>query len=353
MNNDILNLIFNSLWYLDINNCRLVCKNWNNAIKENNYQYKRIVIDQIKQIFPIKSYKSFNFCNNLSDQNYFYFLNLLPNNFSNDSELNHQYNLIEIIDNKIYFKGTDEGGDRVVFLNGPIPKFNFKDPFILPVKNGNTWNLFLSNLYYFEITVGKDQFREEWDDECVAIGFVNRDNNSYSLSTNIGYQVGWKYGSFGYHSDDGAIFTGNSIHNETDIEEDWGPGDTVGAGILFENNSIKVFFTKNGKFLGFYTNLHFLNLNDYQLTPAVSIDTSYPVEVNFGQEQFVFNLTPMLQDSYRLPKKIPNNFKNNVININDIYKFEKNVPYKTDDQILEEISSNFLQDLLVQFIMNG
>jgi len=58
----------------------------------------------------------------------------------------------------------------------------------------------------------------------------------------------------------------------------------------------------------------------------------------------------MLQDSYRLPKEIPKNFKDNVININDIYKFDKNVPYKTD---LEEISSNFLQDLLVQFIMNG
>ena len=349
MNNDILNLIFNSLWYLDINNCRLVCKKWNNAVKENNYQYKRIVIDQLKEIFPIKSFKNFNFCNKLSDQNYFYFLNFLPNGFSHDFELDHQYNLIEIQKNKIFFKGSYQGGDRVVFLNRPIPKFNFKDPFLYPIRNGDSYNLFLSNLYYFEITVGKDQFREGWEDECVGIGFTNREIN-YS---NIGYQVGWRYATFGYHSDDGGIFIGNPIHSDQEKMEPWGSGDTVGAGVLFKNNRIKVFFTKNGKFLGFFTDLHFIDINDYLLTPSISVDNSYPIEVNYGQDPFIFNINLILQDSYVIPKKKPINFSNNYFNLKDIYKFSNNVSYKTDEELLEEISSNFLQDLLVQFIMNS
>jgi hypothetical protein len=54
--------------------------------------------------------------------------------------------------------------------------------------------------------------------------------------------VGWYTGSYGYHSDDGEKFGGDG--EGSSYGETFGPGDIVGCGADFQNNTL--FFTKNG-----------------------------------------------------------------------------------------------------------
>lgn len=51
---------------------------------------------------------------------------------------------------------------------------------------------------------------------------------------------GWDLGTYGYHADDGGIFNDGKIKEG----ETFGPGDTVGCGVDFRDNTL--FFTKNG-----------------------------------------------------------------------------------------------------------
>lgn len=55
---------------------------------------------------------------------------------------------------------------------------------------------------------------------------------------------GWDLGTYGYHADDGKVFNNEMIREW----ETFGPGDTVGCGVDFRNNTL--FFTKNGKLQG-------------------------------------------------------------------------------------------------------
>ena len=347
MNIEIINLIYNYLWYSDINKSRLVCKRWNEAVNNNNYQYKRMVIEQLNSIFLIKKNEvKINFRSKIHPRIYLFFIKLIPDNFFDYTFLQGS-NKIIIESDTIYFDGLNEGGDRIVFLNRSIPK----GPFILPIKNKNSYNLYLSNVYYFEIKIEQNQFRNGWDNECVSLGFCNRDFNSGC----VGYQVGWLKGTFGYHSDDGGIFIESGGHHTQDLDEPWGPGDVVGAGVVYLNKIIKIFFTKNGKFLGFFASKKVYKFRDYNLTPAISVDSSYPIKVNFGHNQFVFPIENMILDYYKSPSQslIKHNCLHNYnVSMNQIINYDKDNSYKDENQTLEEISSNFLQDLLVQFIMN-
>ncbi|KAI5811980.1 hypothetical protein BZA77DRAFT_253909 [Pyronema omphalodes] len=55
---------------------------------------------------------------------------------------------------------------------------------------------------------------------------------------------GWDHNTWGYHGDDGYKFH-NTVHRLGFIET-YGAGDTVGCGVI----AGRLFFTKNGKFLG-------------------------------------------------------------------------------------------------------
>jgi hypothetical protein len=61
--------------------------------------------------------------------------------------------------------------------------------------------------------------------------------------------VGWSKGSWGYHSDDGRIYSENS-YTERALEygQPFGNKDIIGCGVDLKTWS--VFWTKNGKHLG-------------------------------------------------------------------------------------------------------
>jgi len=117
--------------------------------------------------------------------------------------------------------------------------------------------------------------------ECVAIGLSTR---SFSPSNKM---PGWDLTSYGYHGDDGGIF-----HGQGDMLKlygpAFGPGDTVGCGL--EYSTRRIFFVKNGTFLGYAFDECPKEVVNDGLYPTVGIDTECPVFMNFGERPFMFDL---------------------------------------------------------------
>jgi hypothetical protein len=126
--------------------------------------------------------------------------------------------------------------------------------------------------YYFEITIKDCGLRG-----YIGIGFTDEDFKNYR-------QPGWESNSYGYHGDDGNLFH-EPLRPDTGFGPTFSTNDIVGAGS--DHLKQKIFFTKNGKLVGRYI-------------PNEVKDTLYPtiglhsrgekVEVNFGQQNFAYNL---------------------------------------------------------------
>jgi hypothetical protein len=113
---------------------------------------------------------------------------------------------------------------------------------------------------------------------------------------------GWDSCSYGYHGDDGGIFhaTGNMLRTYGPV---YGKGDTVGCGVDYSRHAI--FFTHNGKFLGYA----FENLSVEQLQrdwyPVVGLDTNCPIVCNFGIDKpFAYDLRGMLKRDAPVLRKL-------------------------------------------------
>ena len=120
--------------------------------------------------------------------------------------------------------------------------------------------------------------------ECAAIGLSTK---SFSSSNKM---PGWDDTSFGYHGDDGGIY-----HGQGDMLRRYGPafgpGDTVGCGL--EYSSRRIFFCKNGVFLGYAFDKCEKEVVDSGLYPTIGVDTECPIFVNFGSRPFKFDLRRM------------------------------------------------------------
>jgi hypothetical protein len=117
--------------------------------------------------------------------------------------------------------------------------------------------------------------------ECTAVGVATKSFHMHSR------MPGWDNHSFGYHGDDGGIY-----HSSGGMVDHFGPtfgaGDTVGCGIDYVCQGI--FYTLNGKFLGYAWKGLDLDLLQNDLYPVVGIDTNAPISVNFGNKPFRYNL---------------------------------------------------------------
>ncbi|GAA5833763.1 hypothetical protein JCM3766R1_000091 [Sporobolomyces carnicolor] len=161
-----------------------------------------------------------------------------------------------------------------------------------------------SGVYYFEMTV-----LNKGVSGYIGVGLSHR---SVSLSR----LPGWEQLSYGYHADDGRAFCCQGTG------EPFGPtfstGDVVGCGIDWtdaggdrgkrerdgskkgkeknkDKGSGRVFYTKNGLFLGYA----FSNLSG-DLYPTIGLRTpNESVRVNFGQAPFKFDIDSLLLDRKR------------------------------------------------------
>jgi hypothetical protein len=110
-----------------------------------------------------------------------------------------------------------------------------------------------------------------------------------------GDSIGWEQQSWGYHGDDGYIFSGHGKgqpfrtafttgYANSATGTTFTTGDTIGCGVNFQDMSL--FYTKNGVYLG----VAFRDLKGL-LYPIVGMRSSGEiVEANFGQRDFMFNI---------------------------------------------------------------
>ena len=129
--------------------------------------------------------------------------------------------------------------------------------------------------------------------DCVAVGLATESFRVHSR------MPGWDRQSFGYHGDDGGIF-----HSSGGMLKSYGPkfgsGDTVGCGIDYISKGI--FYTLNGKFLGYAFKDIDNSVLQTDLYPVVGLDTNCPIHVNFGtdNEAFQFDLSNFIMKHERI-----------------------------------------------------
>ena len=88
---------------------------------------------------------------------------------------------------------------------------------------------------YFEVEIGRIE-----PGVGVGVGLAS----PTKLNCASDDMVGWKDGSFGYHSDDGGIFKEEGYHSKS--TSTFSQGDRVGVGITRNGSSYHMFLTKNG-----------------------------------------------------------------------------------------------------------
>lgn len=196
-------------------------------------------------------------------------------------------------------------GDRILYANKRLPFYNQDPiPFSFPITKNGITKMIQSNIFYYEVTFGDKPFRKPWKNECLSIGFG-------VPSTPIKSQVGWFTKSWGFHSDDGSF-----IHNNSSIPitYPWKFGETYGVGLRYMNKfKYELFLTKNG--LVVIDNI-FIEISEY-LIPMIGFDLSIPIKVNWGQEEFKYNLENIICSDKILSHK--NNFLKKSFNKN-LYK---------------------------------
>jgi hypothetical protein len=154
---------------------------------------------------------------------------------------------------------------------------SFSTPYYDPLRQ--CYHIEPRQVAYYEITIlSSSSTSSLFDDEndCIAIGLSTE---AFSL---VKFMPGWNSESYGYHSDDGAIFHGRGSPYSS-YGPKFGVGDIVGCGLRYDTNEI--FFTLNGKSLG----TAFKNVSG-KLYPTVGVDAQVQITFNFGLNSFCFSL---------------------------------------------------------------
>ena len=260
-------------------------------------------------------------------------------------------------ENNIY-TFTGESGDRILFANRRIPSCEQDSvPFTLPIRNNKDIELIQSNIFYYEITILNKILQKQWDSECLSIGF----GTSKTLWKN---QVGWTEESWGIHSDDGCLMNYNKTIK---ITEPWSLGDTVGIGLIYDKKyEYRLLFTKNGKII----EDEYVIKTKNNLYPMIGLDLSSPIFVNWGQQDFNFNLKSYINSNKIINNKItfltdnidiseykytpPNYTKFNIIkkkddikevNINNIFKNGKAINIQYNEPSTKILNNNTISSI--------
>lgn len=127
-------------------------------------------------------------------------------------------------------------------------------------------------MYYFEVTINSKN-----KESAIAIGFSTAEASLERLP-------GWETHSWGYHGDDGKMFSGE--HSGRSYGPTFSANDVVGCGIDF--NLGQAFFTINGRDL----DVCFRDLKGLRPFPTIGMKkySGASVSVNFGQRPFVFDI---------------------------------------------------------------
>ena len=181
----------------------------------------------------------------------------------------HTADLLEVLD----------GGLTVVYHG---PAVNNKD---VGVATSNEPFTSLLPLIYYEVKV-----QNGGTNTAIGVGLIERGSAPRGMP-------GWYDGSYGYHGDDGNKFTAKYYGRGRNYSGTYAEGDVIGCGLL----SNKIFYTKNGKYLGVAFKGVAQVPTDLYVMVGLHTDREPQVRVNFGQAPFVFDVANFVIRS-RAPK---------------------------------------------------
>ncbi|KAF4315021.1 hypothetical protein JM18_002387 [Phytophthora kernoviae] len=183
------------------------------------------------------------------------------------------------------FDGDILGDDRCVRSNVPFPTtfhvavFKRKNP----QSNAFEYHVGVVSSGYFEISISKrikPSARRVHGEDVTSVGLVT------SLFPLVDRQPGWDFRSYGYHGDDGQMFHSNKGRQ---FGPAFGANDTIGCGVRrnVRDGRSFVMFTNNGELIENGGND--VECVHEQWYPAVGLDSSDTIHVNFGQEPFAYD----------------------------------------------------------------
>ncbi len=242
-----------------------------------------------------------HYCMNIKNSKIIFFLNMVP--LPKQLFLKHTDNTVDRVSNIYTFIGNREQfilpGDIVIpnKIFSPIP---FTFPYII----NNEHHLILSNVYYFEVYITSINTLESWDSMNIGIGF------GYSGVDLVNSLIGWSNDTIGYNSLSGNVYTGQ--YNDKYLKP-FGPNDTVGAGIIYNENDYTVFFTLNGVLLG-----TFKYNTPFKIIPLVSLCHCNSVLVNFSTMEFKYDFTKHIDNNVL---SLHNEYIKNALFDRNLYKY--------------------------------
>ncbi|KAI9490249.1 hypothetical protein BDB00DRAFT_838954 [Zychaea mexicana] len=135
-------------------------------------------------------------------------------------------------------------------------------------------------IFYYEVEIISKGL-----DGHIGIGFCWASNSLDRLP-------GWEEHSWGYHGDDGHLFSGPGTSKAYGPK--FGTGDVIGCG--FDFRTMSAFYTKNGVYLG----TAFRNVTGRSIFPFVGFKTpGERLRANFGQQDFTFDIAQYYKDERR------------------------------------------------------
>lgn len=201
----------------------------------------------------------------------------------NDNDLKELKVSLNLKKGMYMFEGNH--GNNIISTNFIVPDYKKSMiPFTTFIQKNKKIHTILSNIFYYEVYIGLNANRPSWPDKAIGIGFGKTIFNNSKM-------VGWDSESIGYHSDDGNIF----YENKSIKHSKYGPGDTVGTGvILISPNVKKFFFTLNGKLIYMTEEKNIKN----SICPQISFDYNYPIKINYGLKEFKFDYTELINSNF-------------------------------------------------------
>ncbi|RLN80269.1 hypothetical protein BBJ28_00022175 [Nothophytophthora sp. Chile5] len=183
------------------------------------------------------------------------------------------------------FDGDILGDDRCVRSNVPFPPtFHVA---VFKRKNAQTnafeYHVGVVSSGYFEISITKrlkPSARRYHGVDVTSVGLVT---SRFPL---VDRQPGWDFRSYGYHGDDGQMFHSNRGRQ---FGPAFGSNDTIGCGVRrnVRDGRSFVLFTNNGELIE--NDGQDVECVHEQWYPAVGLDSSNAIHVNFGQEPFAYD----------------------------------------------------------------
>ncbi|KAI0470739.1 SPRY domain-containing protein [Xylariaceae sp. FL0804] len=172
-----------------------------------------------------------------------------------------------------------------------------------------------AGIYYFEVTL----LSKRRDETTVCVGFATK-------AASLSRPPGWEPDTWGYHGDDGDIYSGANTGKR--YKEKFGPGDVVGCGVNFRTG--QVFFTKNGNSQG----LAFRDVKEKKLYPSIGVKKpGEHIRVNFGQTPFIFDIDHVMREEQASIKTAISNTS-----------FERLVsPPMNETELVQQLVLQFLQ----------